>query len=66
MLLERTRGNIQNFKRTNYYIMTVTIENPFYNEIDIAFKKINITSHHINESILSSNEILLIPSSDET
>ena len=46
--------------------MTVTIENPFYNEIDIAFKKINITSHHINESIPSSNEILLIPSSDET
>ena len=57
MLLERTRGNIQNFKRTNYYIMTVTIENPFYNEIDVAFKKLNITSHDINESIPSSDEM---------
>ena len=37
--------------------MTVTIENPFYNEIDVAFKKLNITSHDINESIPSSDEI---------
>ena len=39
--------------------MTVTIENPIYNEIDVAFKKHNITSHDINESIPSSDEILL-------
>ena len=45
--------------------MTVTIENPIYNEIDVAFKKHNITSHDINESIPSSDEIILIPSSDE-
>ena len=39
--------------------MTVTIENPSYNEIDVAFKKRNITSHDINESIPSSDEMLL-------
>ena len=39
--------------------MTVAIENPSYNEIDVAFKKLNITSHDINESIPSSDEILL-------
>ena len=38
--------------------MTATIENPSYNEIDIAFKKLNITSHDFNESIPSSDEIL--------
>ena len=39
--------------------MTVTIENPSYNETDVAFKELNITSHDINESIPSSDEILL-------
>ena len=39
--------------------MTATIENPTYNEIDVAFKKLNITSNDINESIPSSDEILL-------
>ena len=39
-LLKRIRGNIQYFKRINYYIMTVTIENPIYNEIDVAFKNL--------------------------
>ena len=29
-----------------------------YNEIDVAFKKLNITWHDINESIPSSDEIL--------
>ena len=42
--------------------MTVTIENPSYNEIDVAFKNLNITSHYINESIPSSDEILLFKS----
>ena len=35
------------------------VYNPSYNEIDVAFKKLNITSHNINESIPSSDEILL-------
>ena len=39
--------------------MTVTTENRSYNEIDVAFKNLNITSHDINESIPSSDEILL-------
>ena len=39
--------------------MTVAIENPSCNEVDVAFKKLNITSHDINESIPSSDEILL-------
>ena len=39
--------------------MTVAIENRSYNEIHVAFKNLNITSHDINESILSSDEILL-------
>ena len=38
--------------------MTATIENPCYNEIDVAFKKLNITSHDINKSIPSSDEML--------
>ena len=58
-LLKRTPGNIQHFKRSNYYIMTATIENPCYNGIDVAFKKLNITSHDINKSIPSSDEMLL-------
>ena len=40
--------------------MTVTIENPSYNEIDIALKKLNITSHDNNKSIPSLDEILLV------
>ena len=40
--------------------MTVTIENPSYNEIDVALKKRNITSHDNNESIPSLDEILLV------
>ena len=39
--------------------MAATIENPSYNEIDVAFKKLNITSHDINETTPSSDEILL-------
>ena len=39
--------------------MTATIENPSYIEIDVTFKKLYITSHDINESIPSSDEILL-------
>ena len=39
--------------------MTVTIENRSYNEIDVAFRNLNIRSHDINESIPSSDEILL-------
>ena len=40
--------------------MTAAIENPSYNEINVAFKKLNIPSHDINESIPSSDEILLL------
>ena len=40
--------------------MTATIENPSYNETDVAFKKLNITSHDTNESIPSLDEILLL------
>ena len=39
--------------------MTATIENPCYNKIDVAFKKLNITSNDINKSIPSSDEMLL-------
>ena len=39
--------------------MTATTENPSYNEIDVAFKNLNISSHDINETIPSSDEILL-------
>ena len=52
-VLKRNQGNIQYFKRISYYAMTVTIENPSYNEIDLL-KKLNITVHDINESIPSS------------
>ena len=39
--------------------MTVTIENRSYNEIDVAFRNLNIRSHDINKFIPSSEEILL-------
>ena len=50
------------FNQSNYYIMSETRENPFYTGIDVAFKKLNITSHDINESVPSSDEILLFTS----
>ena len=39
--------------------MTPRIKNPSYNEIDVSFKNLNITSHDINESVPSPDEILL-------
>ena len=39
--------------------MAAMIENPSYNEIDSAFKKLIIRSHDIKESIPSSDEIFL-------
>lgn len=35
------------------------IEKPFYTEIDVAFKSLNIKSSNIIESVSSSDEILL-------
>ena len=39
--------------------MNATIKNPSFNEIDAAFKNLNITSHHKNKNeSITSDELL--------
>ena len=40
-------------------MMTAMIDNQFSTDLDVAFKKLNIMSHDINESVPSSDGIYL-------